>query len=185
MSRKFKTADYEATLNSTVTLRDCLPPDHLARFIVDVITQLDLSAIYAHYGPRGGEAIAPEILFGLLFYGYATGTFSARKIERATYESMPFHFLAGGLHPDHDTIANFRKTFLSELKDLFVHILLYAQELGVLTLGNISLDGTNPRRCLQEQCDQLQASARTRQPTAHGSRPVVRPHRARRADGDA
>ena len=142
MSRKFKTADYEATLNSTVTLRACLPPDHLARFIVDVITQLDLSAIYAHYGPRGGEAIAPEILLGLLFYGYATGTFSARRIERATYESMPFHFLAGGLHPDHDTIANFRKTFLQELKDLFVHILLYAQELGVLTLGNISLDGT-------------------------------------------
>jgi hypothetical protein len=75
-------------------------------------------------------------------YGYATGTFRSRKIERATYESMPFHFLAGGLHPDHDTIANFRKTFLQELKDLFVHILLYAQELGVLTLGNISLDGT-------------------------------------------
>ena len=77
-----------------------------------------------------------------MFYGYATGTFSARKIERATYESMPFHFLAGGLHPDHDPIANFRKTFLPELKDLFVHILLYAQEIGVLTLGNISLDGT-------------------------------------------
>jgi transposase len=142
MSRKFQTADYEATLNSTVTLRECLPPDHLARFIVDVITHLDLSAIYAHYSPRGGEAIAPEILLGVLFYGYATGTFSSRKIERAPYESMPFHFLAGGLHPDHDTIANFRKTFLQELKDLFVHILLYAQELGGLTLGNISLDGT-------------------------------------------
>src|SRR2546428_12201164 len=142
ITRNFKAADYEATLNSTLTLRECLPPDHLARFIVDVITQLDLSAIYAHDGPRGGEAIATEILIGLLFYGYATGTFSARKIERATYESMPFHFLAGGLHPDHDTIANFRKTFLSELKDLFVHILLYAQELGVLTLGNISLAGT-------------------------------------------
>ena len=77
-----------------------------------------------------------------MFYGYATGPLSARKIERATYEAMPFHFLAGGFHPDHDTIANFRKTFLRELKDLFVHILLYAQKLGVLTLGNISLDGT-------------------------------------------
>jgi transposase len=62
MSRKFKTTDDEATLNSTVTLRDCLPPDHLARFIVDVITQLGLRAIYAHYGSRGSEAIAPEIL---------------------------------------------------------------------------------------------------------------------------
>lgn len=142
MSRKFKTADYEATLNSTVTLRECLPPDHLARFIVDVIAQLDLSVIYAHYGPRGGEAIAPDMLLGLLFYGYATGTFSSRKIEKATYESIPFRFIAGGLHPDHDTLAHFRKTFLSELKNLFVQILLYAQEVGVLTLGNISLDGT-------------------------------------------
>jgi len=142
MSRKFQTADYEATLNSTVTLRECLPPDHLARFIVDVIAQLDLSTIYAHYGPRGGEAIAPDMLLGLLFYGYATGTFSSRKIEKATYESIPFRFIAGGLHPDHDTLAHFRKTFLSELKNLFVQILLYAQEVGVLTLGNISLDGT-------------------------------------------
>ena len=142
MSRKFKTADYEATLNSTVTLRECLPPDHLARFIVDVITQLDLRAIYAHYGPRGGEALAPEILFSLLFYGDATGTFSARKIERATYESMPFHFLAGGRPPEHDTIANFRTTFLPALKDLFVPLLWYAQEMGGLTLGNISLAGT-------------------------------------------
>lgn len=142
MSRKFKTADYEATRNSTVTLRECLPPDHLARFIVDVIAQLDLSALYAHYGPRGGEAIAPDMLLGLLFYGYATGTFSSRKIEKATYASIPFRFIAGGLHPDHDTLAHFRKTFLSELKNLLVQILLYAQEVGVLTLGNISLDGT-------------------------------------------
>ena len=133
MSRKFTTADDEATRNATVTLRECLPPDHLARFIVDVIAQLDLSAIYAHYGPRGGEAIAPDMLLGLLFYGYATGTFSSRKIEKATYESIPFRFIAGGLHPDHDTLAHFRKTFLSELKHLFVHILLYAQEVGVLT----------------------------------------------------
>ena len=142
MSRKFKTADDEATRNSTVTLRECIPPDHVARFIVDVIAQLDLSAIYAHDGPRGGEAIAPDMLLGLLFYGYATGTFSSRKIEKATYESMPFRFIAGGLHPDHDTLAHFRNTFLSELKNLFVQILLYAQEVGVLTLGNISLDGT-------------------------------------------
>jgi len=114
----------------------------LARFIVDVIAQLDLRALYAHYSPRGGEVIAPAILLGLLFYGYATGTFSSRKIDKATYESIPFRFIAGGLHPDHDTIATFRKTFLPELKDLFVQILLYAQEVGVLTLGNISLDGT-------------------------------------------
>lgn len=75
----------------------------------------------------GGEAIAPEILLGLLFYAYATGLFSSRKIERVTYESIPVRFVAGGWHPDHDTIAHFRKTFLAEIQDLFVQILLLAQ----------------------------------------------------------
>src|SRR5919202_2232324 len=142
MSRTFKTVDYEATLNQPVRLGDCLPPDHLARFIVDVVAQLDLSAIYARYGTRGGAPYAPEILFGLLVYGYATGVFSSRKIEQATYESAPFRFIAGNLHPDHDTIATFRQTFLPELQDLFVQVLLLAQALGVLKLGNISIDGT-------------------------------------------
>ncbi len=142
MSRTFKTVDYEATLAQTVRLGDCLPPDHLARFVVDVIAQLDLSAIYARYRPRGGAPYAPELLFGLLAYGYATGVFSSRKLERATYESAPFRFIAGNLHPDHDTIAAFRKTFLPELQALFVQVLLLAQTMGVLKLGNISIDGT-------------------------------------------
>src|SRR5918997_1451118 len=142
MSRTFKTVDYEATLNQTVRLGECLPPDHLARFIVDVIAQLDWAPIYARYAARGGAPYSPELLFGLLVYGYATGTFSARKIERATYEAAPFRFIAGNLHPDHDTLATFRKTFLPELHDLFVQVLLLARELGVLKLGNISIDGT-------------------------------------------
>jgi transposase len=142
MSRTFKTADYDATLDVTVRLGDCLPPDHLARFVVDLISQLDLSALYARYGTRGGQPYAPEILLGLLFYGYATGVFSTRKLERATYETVPFRFIAGNLHPDHDTLATFRKTFLPELKNLFVQVLLLAQAAGVLKLGNISLDGT-------------------------------------------
>src|SRR3990172_279621 len=142
MSRKFRTANYEETLNQTIRLAEALPPEHLARFVVDLIAQLDLSKIYAGYAPIGGEAIAPEILLGLLFYGYATGLFSSRKIEKATYESIPFRFLAGGLHPDHDTIAHFRKAFLVEIERLFVKILLIAQEAGVLKLGNLSLDGS-------------------------------------------
>src|SRR5207237_4212680 len=129
-------------LDLTVRLGDCLPPDHLARFVVDSVAQLDLSALYAHYGTRGGEPYAPEVLLGLLLYGYATGVFSSRKIERATYEAVPFRFIAGNLHPDHDTLATFRRTFLPELKDLFVQVLLLAQTAGVLKLGNISLDGT-------------------------------------------
>src|SRR5260221_12985705 len=142
MKRTFKTVDYARALDLTVRLGDCLPPDHLARFVVDSIAQLDLSALYAHYGTRGGEPYAPEVLLGLLLYGYATGVFSSRKIERATYEAVPFRFIAGNLHPDHDTLATFRRTFLPELKDLFVQVLSLAQEAGVLKLGTISLDGT-------------------------------------------
>lgn len=142
MSRSFKTVDYDAALDLTVRLGDCLPPEHLARFVVDSVALLDLSALYTRYGARGGEPYAPEVLLGLLLYGYATGVFSSRKIERATYEAVPFRFIAGNRHPDHDTIAAFRRTFLAELKDLFVQVLLLAQEAGVLTLGTISLDGT-------------------------------------------
>jgi hypothetical protein len=76
MSRRFKTVDYDQALNLTVRLGDCLPPDHLARFVVGSVTQLDLSKLYAKYGPRGGKPYAPEILLGWLLYGYATGVWS-------------------------------------------------------------------------------------------------------------
>ena len=142
MTRKFKTVDYEAALDQTVSLREVLPANHLARFVVDVVAELDLTCIYEHYGLRGGEAYAPELLLALLFYGYATGVFSSRKIEKSTYEALPFRFVAGGLHPDHDTLANFRKTFRAEIKELFVQVLLLAQAAGYLQLGNISMDGS-------------------------------------------
>jgi transposase len=142
MARRFRMFDYEKSLDQTITIRDVLPPDHLAFFIVRVISWLDVSAIYAKYADEGGEAYAPELLLSLLFYGYATGVFSSRKIEKATYESIPFRFLAGGWHPDHDTIANFRKTFLPEITDLFAQVLVVAHELGVLKLGSISVDGS-------------------------------------------
>jgi transposase len=120
MSRAFKTVDYEKALDLSISLRDVLPVGHLARFIVNLVAHLDLAPIYARYAPRGGEAYAPEILLGLLLYGYATGVFSSRKIERATYDSVAFRFIAGGLHPDHDTLAAFRKTFLVELQSFLL-----------------------------------------------------------------
>ena len=125
-----------------MSLREALPANHLARFVVDIVAELDLAHIYERYGLRGGEAYAPELLLALLFYGYATGVFSSRKIEKATCETLPFRFVAGGLHPDHDTLANFRKTFRAEIKDLFVQVLLLAQAAGYLKLGNISIDGS-------------------------------------------
>ena len=157
MARKFTTVNYEESLKQTVTLGDCLPAEHLARFIVGIISLLDLSAIYACYAPVGGEAIAPELLLGVLFYGYATGVFSSRKLARATYESIPLRFIAGGLHPDHATFAAFRKTFLAQITDLFVQVLVVAHELGYLKLGNISLDGSK-----------LRADASKHQAVSHG-----------------
>lgn len=168
MSRTFKTVDYAQVLDLTMRLGDCLPPNHLARFVVDSVALLDLSALYAKYGSRGGDPYAPEMLLGLLLYGYATGVFSSRKIERASYEVVPFRFIAGNLHPDHDTLAAFRHMFLPELKALFVQVLLLAQEAGVLKLGTISLDGTKMHadaskrkavsyKRLQEMETQLQA----------------------------
>ena len=142
MRRKFKKPDYGSTLKETLCIEDVVPSNHLARFVVDVISELDLSKIYAGYADVGGKPIAPEILLGLLFYGYATGVFSSRKIEKATYERIPFRFIAGGFHPDHSTIATFRKKFLGELQNLFVQILLLAQVAGVFELSDISLDGS-------------------------------------------
>lgn len=141
-SKRFITVDHEEALELSVSLRECLPPDHLARFVVAIIGLLDLSCIYVQYGECGGKACAPGILLGLLFYSYATGVFSSRKIEKKTDESIPFRYIAGGMHIDHDTIADIRKTFLPEIRELFVQILLLAYVAGVLELGNISLGGS-------------------------------------------
>ncbi len=142
MARKFKTVDYERSGQQTLTIDDCLPADHLARFVVAIVEMLDLSIFYEYYAAEGGEPIDPKVLLGLMLYGYATGVFSSRKIEQATFEIIPFRFTAGGLHPDHSTIAWFRKQFLTEIKEVFAQVLLIAHELGYLRLGHISLDGS-------------------------------------------
>jgi len=119
-----------------------LPEGHLARFVVEVIDQLDLSKLTRRYSGGGSAAYHPSMMLALLVYGYASGTFSSRKIERATYDSVAFRFIAANHHPDHDTLAHFRKTFLVELEDLFVQVLSLAQAMKLVKLGQISLDGT-------------------------------------------
>ena len=124
------------------SIDEWLPENHLARFIAEVIDQLDLSCLTRRYTGRGSAAHHPSVLLALLVYGYATGIFSSRKIERATFDSVAFRFLSADTHPDHDTLANFRKTFLVELEDLFVQVLSLAQAMKLVKLGQISLDGT-------------------------------------------
>jgi transposase len=142
VSAKFIDYDQSTLFLLPPSLQDWLPEDHLARFVVEIVDQLDLSSLKAAYAGRGSQPYNPEMLLALLFYGYATGVFSSRKLERSTYDSVAFRFIAANTHPDHDTIAVFRKRFLRELKDLFVQILLIAGQAGVLKLGTVSLDGT-------------------------------------------
>ena len=142
MSRDFRRTDRETPWLLPPSLQDWLPEGHLARFVVDIVEQLDLSELTSDYSRGGKRAYHPAMLLSLLFYGYATGIFSSRKLERATYESVAFRFVAANLHPDHDTIAAFRKRFIGHLGGLFIQILMMARTLGVLQLGNVSLDGT-------------------------------------------
>ncbi len=119
-----------------------LPPRHLARFVVEVVESLDLTAMNKAYRGSGSASYPPATLLSALIYGYATGVFSSRKLERATYDSVAFRFIAANDHPDHDTIATFRRRFLKEIEALFVEVLKLAREMGVLKLGTVALDGT-------------------------------------------
>jgi len=123
-------------------VQDYLPDDHLARFVVEIVEQLDLSHLSAVYSGRGSKPFHPALLVALLFYGYATGVFSSRKLEKATYDSIAFRYICANTNPDHDTIASFRKRFLKELEALFVEILVVAEAMGLVKLGTVSLDGT-------------------------------------------
>jgi transposase len=119
-----------------------LPQRHLARFVVEVVEQLDVSGMSRAYRGSGSAAYHPAMLLGLMIYGYATGVFSSRKIERATYDSVAFRFIAANQHPDHDTLATFRRRFLREIEGLFVTVLKLAGQMGVLKLGTVALDGS-------------------------------------------
>jgi transposase len=142
MTPKFIPTNREQQYLFPPSIQDWLPEEHLARFVVDIVSQLDLRPLVEIYTGKGFKAYHPEILLSLLFYGYATGVFSSRKIEQATYDSVAFRFISANTHPDHDTVANFRKRFLEQLKPLFTQILLLAREMGLLKLGKVSLDGT-------------------------------------------
>jgi transposase len=142
MIPKFIPANRDQQYLFPPAIQDWLQERHLARFIVDIVSLLDLRPLAETYAGKGHKAYHPEILLSLLFYGYATGIFSSRKIEKATYDSIAFRFISANTHPDHDTIASFRKRFLEQLKPLFVQILTLAHEMGLVKLGKVSLDGT-------------------------------------------
>ena len=138
----FRQVDRETGYLLPPSVDDWLPERHLARFVVEVIEQLDLSPFVKAYRGSGSAAHHPSVLLGLLIYGYATGVFSSRKLERASYDSVAFRFIAANDHPDHDTIAVFRRRFLDRIEALFVEVLLLARQAGMVKLGTVALDGT-------------------------------------------
>ena len=125
-------------------MKQWLPEGDLAYFIMDVVSELDLSAIYNHYSSsRSGQPpFNPRMMTGLILYAYCVGLPSSRKIEAATYTQIPFRVIAADQHPDHDTLADFRKTHLRALAGLFVSVLQLCQKAGLVKLGHLSLDGT-------------------------------------------
>jgi transposase len=124
------------------SVEDWLPKDHLARFVVDIVDQLDLSALARQYRGTGSAAYHPTVMLGLLVYGYATGVYSSRRIETATHDSIAFRYIAANEQPDHDSLCTFRKRFLKEIEVLFVQVLCIARQMKLLKLGTIALDGT-------------------------------------------
>ncbi len=138
----FRTIDRQTGFLLPPSVDEWLPEKHLARFVVEVIDGLDTSAMSGAYRGSGSASYHPRLLLGILIYGYATGVFSSRKLERATDDSVAFRFIAANDHPDHDTIAAFRRRFLKEIEALFVQVLLLAREMGLLKVGTVALDGT-------------------------------------------
>ncbi len=172
----FRAFDRQTGFLLPPSVNEWLPEKHLARFVSEVIDGLDLRAMVGAYRGSGSASYHPKMLLGVLVYGYATGVFSSRKLERATYDSVAFRFLAANDHPDHDTIATFRRRFLKEIEALFVQVLLLAREMGVLKMGTIGLDGTKIHANASRQRAFLRAGGQDRG-AIEG--------RSRRADGQS
>ena len=142
ISKKFIKIDRTAAIKLPSNMEGWLDTNSLARFVVEVVEQLDTSEIEGKYKGGGSAPYPPKMMLALLFYCYAKGIFSSRQIEKATYELIPVLYITGGTHPDHDSINTFRKRFLGQLQSFFVQILEYACTLGIFQLGDISIDGT-------------------------------------------
>lgn len=145
MSKTFRPYELNQRLLLPPDLRDWLPEGHLALFVSDVIDALDLSAIFQVYEQgdgRGQPPYDPALMVKLLVYAYCMGTPSSRQIERATYEEVPYRVLAADQHPDHASLAEFRKRHVAALANLFVQVLRLCQAAGLVKLGHVALDGT-------------------------------------------
>ena len=144
MGPRFVNIDRETPLLLPPNLRDWVPADHLAHFMVDAVEAMDLSQVRINTRGTGDAQYPPSMVVSLLIYSYATGTFGSRRIEQSTYDNVAVRFITADTHPDHDTICAFRRQNKALLSELFVKVLEMARELKVLKVGQItvSVDGT-------------------------------------------
>lgn len=142
MSTRFVNIDRDTPMLLPPDLRDWVQQDDLAHFLVDALGLLDLSAAAVNTRGTGSEQYPPGMMLGVLIYCYANGLFSSRQIERATYQHLSVRYLAANTHPDHDTIAKFRRDNGALLRSAFVQLLQLARQAGLLQLGVLALDGT-------------------------------------------
>jgi transposase len=141
---RFQPIDRDTPLELPLSLQDWLPEGHLARDVVEVVDALDLSALEQAYAGRGSPPDHPAMRLSRLIDGYATGGYSSRKIEWATFDSVAFRFIACHHHPDHATLATFRGRFATEFEAVFVQVLEVARTNQLRCFGRVSLDGTKP-----------------------------------------
>lgn len=139
---KFRMPDRLTANMFPARIDEWITEDHLARFVVDIIDRIDLSTLENKYRGTGSEPYHPSLMLSLIFYGYSTGIFSSRKLENASYELIPVRYICGNLHPDHTSIANFRKSHIAEIGEIFKQILLIAHEMQILKLGTVVIDGS-------------------------------------------
>ena len=145
MGKTFRPYDMNQQMLLPPDLRQWLRDDHLALYVSDLVEQLDLKKIMSVYeegDPRGRPPYHPVMMVKLLIYGYSVGKMSSRKMEQATYDDVAFRVLSCNQHPDHDSIAEFRKRHLKELGRLFVQVLQLCQRAGLVKLGHVAIDGT-------------------------------------------
>jgi len=175
MSKRFRPCSLDQPFLMPPSLQDWLPQDHRARFVAEVAAELDLSQIYRCYerkDGRGQEGYHPLMLVRLLFYAYCVGRASSRVIEKATHEDIAFRYLTADQHPDHDTIATFRKQHLDSLAALFVQVLQMCRQAGLVKVGAVMLDGTkmgaNASRSQSRDYQKLQQQEQQLQETVAG-----------------
>ena len=142
MRTRFVSVDRNQPLLLPPDLRDWVPKDDMVHFVIQAVDALDFKAFKVNERGTGSAQYPPRMMLSLLIYCYANGTFSSRRIERATYRDIAVRYLTGDTHPDHDTIAKFRRENFEAVAACFVHVLELARELRLLKVGTVSVDGT-------------------------------------------